>query len=465
MAVRQYIGARYVPKFFDNPGGGSEWLAGVEYEPLTIVTYLYNSYTSKKIVPASIGNPAENGNYWAATGNYNSQMEAYRQEVVALGQTVEDLDENVTDLGTAVSGAVADVAALDDRVTDLEENPPEVDFFKAKLNGKKLILVGDSLVAADNVNGLNYWLEHTYGMSVTVYGYNGAPIGGNGSNSLYSRIDNIISQTPASTVDYFLVLGGANDKNNSLPIGFYADRASGSSTFAAAVVNLFRKLTNAYPKKFIGGITTPHRYDTQNSLELNERDYAGAMIEACGFVGVPCFDSYDNAGFNLIESDHYYTWADRGYVASGTADHHPSSAAYKIWADKIAAFLVTSDSNYLRSVEITKFEDENGFSGQMMKCAGGLKMMFIRYTPENRFVCTNQLTDGRYATNDISFAFSKDYFTFVSGAVAMPHGAAGTNLGVIANGYTGSSNAGVYRVTSDHSGTFNGHLSVIVFGY
>lgn len=471
MAVRQYIGARYVPKFFDNPGGGSEWLAGVEYEPLTIVTYLYGSYTSKKIVPASIGNPAENGDYWAATGNYNSQMEAYRQEVVALGGDVAELESDISDLADrvtaaeeGVSGANTAINALDIRLSDMEENPPETDFYKTMLSGKKIVLVGDSIIAADNVNGLDYWLEHNYGMSVTVYGYNGAPLGGTGSSSLYARIDNIIAQTPNSAVDYFLVLGGANDKNNSLPIGFYADRSTGSSTFAASVVNLFKKLTNAYPKKFIGGITTLHRYDTENSLSLNERDYAGAMIEACGFVGIPCFDAYDNAGFNLIDGDHY-EWADRGYAATGTRDHHPSSEAYRIWADKIAAFLVSSDSNYLRSVEITKFSDENGFAGQLAKFAGGIKIMFLRYAPAEHFVCTNQLADGRYATGDISFNFSKDYFTFVSGAVATPHGAANGNLGVIATGYTASNSAGTYRVTSDRSGTYNGHLSVIVFGY
>ena len=44
---RQYIGARYVPKFFDN-NGSTEWVKGIGYEPLTIVTYLNNSFTSKK---------------------------------------------------------------------------------------------------------------------------------------------------------------------------------------------------------------------------------------------------------------------------------------------------------------------------------------------------------------------------------------------------------------------------------
>lgn len=39
---RQYIGARYVPKFFDDGKGSSEWISGLSYEPLTVVTHLGN---------------------------------------------------------------------------------------------------------------------------------------------------------------------------------------------------------------------------------------------------------------------------------------------------------------------------------------------------------------------------------------------------------------------------------------
>ena len=74
MAVHQYIGARYVPKIFDNPAGGSDWAENTSYEPLTIVTYNNSSYTSKKFVPSTIGNPADNPDYWVVTGNYNAQI-------------------------------------------------------------------------------------------------------------------------------------------------------------------------------------------------------------------------------------------------------------------------------------------------------------------------------------------------------------------------------------------------------
>ena len=78
---RQYIGARYVPKFADP----IEWQDGMSYEALTIVTYMGASYTSKKAVPVGV-KPTDN-RYWVVTGNYNAQVEEYRQ--TALGTKVE----------------------------------------------------------------------------------------------------------------------------------------------------------------------------------------------------------------------------------------------------------------------------------------------------------------------------------------------------------------------------------------
>lgn len=84
MPTRQYVGARYVPKFYNNELDTPEWRPNVLYEPLTIVTYLNNSYTSKIQVPANVGAPDTNPQFWAATGNYNAQVDAYRAEVLAM---------------------------------------------------------------------------------------------------------------------------------------------------------------------------------------------------------------------------------------------------------------------------------------------------------------------------------------------------------------------------------------------
>lgn len=92
MATRQYVGARYVPKFAEPIG----WVKENSYEALTIVTYLNNSYTSKKPVPANTD--ITNEEYWAVTGNYNAQVEQYRQETINYIERVEQYREETNNL-------------------------------------------------------------------------------------------------------------------------------------------------------------------------------------------------------------------------------------------------------------------------------------------------------------------------------------------------------------------------------
>lgn len=86
MSVRQYIGARYVTKIYENSldPSSAEWEASINYEPLTMVTYNNGSYLSKKEVPASVGNPASNPVYWVQTGFYNGQIADLQNQITAL---------------------------------------------------------------------------------------------------------------------------------------------------------------------------------------------------------------------------------------------------------------------------------------------------------------------------------------------------------------------------------------------
>lgn len=87
--VTQYVGARYVPLFADP----ITWDNTRAYEPLTIVLYQGNSYTTRQYTPAGIN--INNEAFWALTGNYNAQVEVYRQEV-------ETFDNRITENSTAI---------------------------------------------------------------------------------------------------------------------------------------------------------------------------------------------------------------------------------------------------------------------------------------------------------------------------------------------------------------------------
>lgn len=95
MAVREYVGARYVPKFSEP----QEWSKSKEYENLEIVLHEGNSYTSKKKVPSGI--EISNTEYWACTGNYNVQVE----------NAVNDVKNVQKDVNAKVDGFNATVEA------------------------------------------------------------------------------------------------------------------------------------------------------------------------------------------------------------------------------------------------------------------------------------------------------------------------------------------------------------------
>lgn len=111
--VRQYVGARYVPKIADPV----EWQENTAYEALVIVTYNNSSYTSRKPVPVSVGIPPENKEYWALTGNYNAQIEEYRQLTEQAVQTANSAEETANQAQQTANETKESVDGFDARIT------------------------------------------------------------------------------------------------------------------------------------------------------------------------------------------------------------------------------------------------------------------------------------------------------------------------------------------------------------
>lgn len=89
MAIHQYIGARYVPKI------AGAWQSGVSYEPLTIVTYANRSFTSKIPVPAGLGRPTEEPEYWVETGAYNAQVNQIQENIDEVNNRISQVESTV----------------------------------------------------------------------------------------------------------------------------------------------------------------------------------------------------------------------------------------------------------------------------------------------------------------------------------------------------------------------------------
>lgn len=86
-----YVGQRYVPKFYDDgtEQHGATWDKTKVYEPLTIVLWEGDSYTSRTFVPAGV--EITDTQYWLQTGIFNAQLESYKEEVEAVADNIKKI--------------------------------------------------------------------------------------------------------------------------------------------------------------------------------------------------------------------------------------------------------------------------------------------------------------------------------------------------------------------------------------
>lgn len=146
---RQYVGARYVPKIL------GEWNKALQYEALSIVTYMGNSFTSKVPVPANVD--ITNENYWVNTGNYNAQVEQYRNDVVNISNKVDALPYITPSMfGANGNGLIDDTDAILTSIAYANTNRKILVFDKIFLINKELtISSGANIVIEGTISNLN----------------------------------------------------------------------------------------------------------------------------------------------------------------------------------------------------------------------------------------------------------------------------------------------------------------------
>ena len=303
MTVKQVIGARYVP-LFSEP---IDWDNTKTYEPLTIVYYGGNSYTSKQAVPKGID--ITNNDYWALTGNYNAQIEQYRKEV-------QTYDSRITANGTAIANETtrataeesknaSDIAAETTRATSAEKvnataianevtraRSAEQDNATAinKLNEQGILLaLGDSF-GVDEVSKDNWW--HTYvarglGLSDINYceGYDGfATTNPTSGRNFLARLNEAYNDSSFDNnkVEYVICYGGLNDRSQN----------DFKNVIDPAIAAFINKMNELYPraKKIIAGPTSwfqASRNSTNDTVFATFNEAMGShMRNVCAANGV-----------------------------------------------------------------------------------------------------------------------------------------------------------------------------------
>ena len=163
--MRQYIGARYMPKFMGT------YDATTAYEALSVVDNgMGTSYVANQPVPA--GTPLSNTTYWAVYG--------------------------------ASSGAIINLQDQVDEINNL-------------LHNKRFVIIADSFGQLPGGNTFINKLQSYFGLNASdlfssVEGGAGYSVAGNLGHTFSDLIDNI-SVTDPETITHFIIMGGINDTN------------------------------------------------------------------------------------------------------------------------------------------------------------------------------------------------------------------------------------------------------------
>ena len=200
MATRQYIGARYVPKFYKNSNDGStQWQPNVVYEPLMWVTLTNgHMYISRKEVPATVGTPADNIEWWLDVGSYNGWVEHLDGKIDDLKDYVDNADGLLQDAITALSNSIDSIAQ---DVTNIRQDVVN------------LVMFGDSFLEYGGWGSVLSSImkaQHSYNYGVSATGF--AREGFTTFHDQLVRAQNELTAEEKNAITHVIIGGGINDQ-------------------------------------------------------------------------------------------------------------------------------------------------------------------------------------------------------------------------------------------------------------
>ena len=287
---RQYVGARYVPKIM------GEWNKALQYEALSVVTYMGNSFTSKVPVPANV--EINNTDYWVNTGNYNAQVTEYKEIVK---KEIEDRKNADTEISNNLTNEINNRKKADTEISDNLTN---------EINNRKnadkdnILWIGDSYSVnykhklpngvRDMLNAKN-WYEHSRGGA----GFVGA-WGGVNFNDLIEEAKNEMSDTQKEMIKYVYIVGGANDSGFSW------------AEIKPKVISTVANARNSFPNAQVCFIFASCAYTTYTDLLAKTKNISNDNLMPCIFA-MPYY--YLTGAFYNTDNLHY-TESATNYIIS-----------------------------------------------------------------------------------------------------------------------------------------------------
>lgn len=347
MSTLQYIGARYVPKWYVNSiDGTANWEVNVEYEPLTWVTTQNNHlYLSKKTVPDNIGTPAQNTAYWLDMGQMTGDIQNIQDQIDALIANMGDLTELDTTDKSSIVNAINEVVANSGSSTIHTSR------------NKHIVILGDSY-ADESPNDYSYIIKSSgvfrqvdvvAGGGWGFTGKDGAQSGQTGPTlewlTHFTAFINELSEDEKKDISDVYIIGGFNDHYSTFNI--IISHMSDFFTYANAALPNAQYHVGLCAWAKDGTVTTP-----------NETAAGATIRNTISSVVLPAYQYCVNYGAEYMGN---FIWEMHDYINDFDSTlYHPSAASSikiaRAILSKMLGHKYEDDSTHAQNIKVSGVE-------------------------------------------------------------------------------------------------------------
>lgn len=225
------------------------------------------------------------------------------------------------------------------------------------LNGKSILLVGDSLLAGYGLSDYSQsWcgmLESQYGMEITTRAVSGSTfsVGGHWGYQPGGYYYPICQRTlPEGDFDVVFVTGSGNDWYCEIPLGTSLSSRD-TTTLMGAVNTTIDRLQQLYPEALILFSTSWNSTGAYNGLGLTTADYNRTLLSVCQARGIPCFQACDPSLSGIDSTSSTFR---AQYFLTATDYWHLSPAGHRKYLPIIAGWL---EETLLEETTVSGFFD------------------------------------------------------------------------------------------------------------